>query len=181
MHFDTLSTRRLTLRKLTPDVFHFIYRHYDDAALKKFFHLPSDEALQKERDKYSRGISTFNRSFLYFQIIDSTSGEIIGWCGFHTWYTDHDRAEIGYMLTDDNYKAKGIMSEAMAPVIAYGFQQMNLHRIEAFIGPDNVPSLKLAKKFGFREEGRLREHYFKSNVHEDSLVFSLLKAEWEVM
>jgi ribosomal-protein-alanine N-acetyltransferase len=55
---------------------------------------------------------------------------------------------------------------------------MYLHRIEALVGPHNIPSLKLVKSFGFREEGRLREHYFINNQLEDSIVFSLLKREY---
>lgn len=58
----------------------------------------------------------------------------IGWCGYHTWYIDHRRAEIGYAIRSDEYKAQGIMTEVMNAVLRYGFEVMNLHRIEAFIG-----------------------------------------------
>ncbi len=44
----------------------------------------------------------------YHQLIDKKTNKVIGWCGFHTWYTDHNRAEIGYGLFDDNYIIKGI-------------------------------------------------------------------------
>ena len=109
--------------------------------------------------------------------MDKSTEKIIGWCGFHTWYLDHFRAEIGYGLFDENFKNKGIMTEAMKAILEYGFKQMKLHRIEAFIGTYNIPSLKLVEKFGFTKEGILRNHYLKNNVLEDSAVFSLLQKE----
>ena len=109
------------------------------------------------------------------------TGEIIGGCGFHNWLTEHRKAELGYALTKDEYKGKGLMTEALENVIAYGFGKMNLNRIEACIGPENIPSLKLVKKFGFKEEGYLRQHYFKDNVLQDSIIFSLLKEEYARM
>ena len=70
------------------------------------------------------------------------------------------------------------MSEAILRIIDYGFSQMNLHRIEAFIGPANIASQKLVEKLGFQKEGVLREHYRKQGVIEDSIVYSLLKKEY---
>lgn len=69
------------------------------------------------------------------------------------------------------------MPEAISAIIDYGFVQMNLHRIEAFIGPNNEASLSLVKKYLFIQEGHLREHYCKNGKMEDSLVFSILKHE----
>jgi ribosomal-protein-alanine N-acetyltransferase len=55
---------------------------------------------------------------------------------------------------------------------------MKLNRIEAFIGPGNIPSLKLIAKSGFIQEGHLRGHYCKKGIMEDSLVFGLLREEY---
>ena len=96
----------------------------------------------------------------------------------HVWYLDHNRAEIGYALTDNPEKSKGLMTEAMNSILKYGFEEMKLHRIEAFIGPENIPSLKLVAKFNFKKEGVLRQHYFKNDKMEDSAVFALLKDEY---
>jgi len=105
--------------------------------------------------------------------------EIIGWCGFHTWYTDHNRAEIGYGLFDDNYKGQGLMSEVIALIVNYGFRNMGLVRIEAFVDTTNIPSIKLLKRMNFKKEGLLKHHYFHNNRMEDSIVFALLKSEHE--
>ncbi|MND70827.1 putative ribosomal N-acetyltransferase YdaF [compost metagenome] len=73
------------------------------------------------------------------------------------------------------------MTEALKPIIQYGFETMKLNRIEAFLSPDNIPSLKLVQKFGFTKEGHLREHYNKDNKLEDSAVYSLLKSEYKAI
>lgn len=180
MHaFEILTTNRLLLRKLSPETFDFIYHNYSDEELLVFLGLNTNEALAIEKEKHRKGLSTFNKSFCYFQVLDKTTERIIGWCGYHTWYLDHNRAEIGYGLFDDTFKQKGLMSEAMKTILDYGFKTMKLHRVEAFIGKENEASISLVRKFGFTKEGLLREHYNKNGVMEDSLVFGLLKHEYE--
>jgi len=70
------------------------------------------------------------------------------------------------------------MSEALKTILKYGFEKMQLHRVEAFIGSENEASLNLVKKFNFTYEGKMRQHYKVKEKMEDSLVFSLLKHEF---
>jgi ribosomal-protein-alanine N-acetyltransferase len=139
----------------------------------------NSEALAIEKAKYDKGYATFNKSYRYFKIVAQESQKVIGWCGFHTWYTDHHRAEIGYGLYEEHDKRKGLMSEALKMILDYGFSEMGLHRVEALIGKDNEASLAIVKKFGFQYEGNLREHYNVDGTMEDSLVFGLLKHEYK--
>lgn len=177
MEFKTLTTERLILRILTPEVYDFIYQNFSAEEQMKFLGLSSKEELAIEKNKYENGLSMFNKSFCLFQLIDKSSDKIIGWCGFHTWYTEHSRAEVGYHISVESFKRKGLMSEALPTIIDYGFTNLNLHRIEAFVATYNIPSLKLLTKMNFKKEGVLREHYFVNNRMEDSVVFSLLKNE----
>ena len=108
-----MITERLRLRKLTPEVYDYVHAHLSENELMDFLALNSLEELAREKEKYRKGLSTYNRSFLNFQMIDKATGQIIGACGFHTWYTEHNRAEIGYALLADDYKGKGWMSEAL--------------------------------------------------------------------
>jgi ribosomal-protein-alanine N-acetyltransferase len=180
MEFEILTTERLRLRKITPEVYRYIFENYTAEEITGFLGITSVE-FDAEKEKFEKGLTTFNRSFTYFQLINKASDTIIGWCGYHTWYLNHNRAEIGYGLFHDDYKGKGIMTEAIKPIIDYGFNKMNLHRIEAFIGPNNQASQKLVKKLNFTPEGLLREHFCKDNVMEDSIVFSLLKKEHKIL
>ena len=74
----------------------------------------------------------------------------------------------------------GYMKEALPAVLDYGFRVMGLKRVEAFLSLENTPSLKLVRSLGFKEEGTLRDHYFKDGKLEDSTVFSLLLNEYEM-
>lgn len=178
MQLTILNTERLQLRKLTPEVYDYIYKTLSEEEQLHFLGISTLEELKKEQEKHKNGLATYNKSFAYFQVFDKETHKLIGWCGYHTWYTDHDRAEIGYGLINDSYKNKGLMTEALLPIINYGFQTMNLFRIEAFIGLDNIPSHKLLTKFGFIQEGLLRNHYLKDGVYEDSAIFSILKPDY---
>jgi ribosomal-protein-alanine N-acetyltransferase len=174
IEFTLIETENLILRKIDIEVMNSIFESYSDDELMTFFGLSKTEELEKEKFRYENGLTTFNRSFLYFHLIDKTSNKVIGWCGYHTWAIDHDRAEMGYGLYADKWKQKGLMTEAMNVIIPYGFKEMKLHRIEALIGLENIASFKVLDKFGFQKEGELREHYLVDGKYEDSLMYSLL-------
>ncbi len=178
MEFEEIETNRLRLRKITIETFDYVFRNYSDEQLIEFLGLNSNEELLKEKDKYKGGYTIFNKKMLFFQLLEKTTRRNIGWCGYHTWYIDHDRAEIGYGMTQEEYKKKGLMTEAIIPILQYGFEKMNLNRVEAFISPDNVPSLKLIQKMNFVKEGHLKQHYRQGNVIDDSVVFALLRDEY---
>lgn len=180
MDYNILLTPRLTLRIVTPQGYNHALENLSDTELMAFF--GTDEAgIAKERFRYNGGLVTFNRSFISFYIIENESSKVIGWCGFHTWYTEHNRAEIGYFLNDDCHKHKGYMSEVLPVVLRYGFEQMNLHRVEALLADYNTASKRLLIKSGFVYEGCLRQHYYVDGVPEDSVIYSLLKDEFEVV
>lgn len=176
MHY-TLETERLILKRLTPDDFIFLFENYTEDEIKRFLGYTKEEEFIKEKNKYENGYTNFNRSFEYFQMIDKETKTIFGGLGFHNWFLDHRRAELGYAIRHEDFKNKGFMTEALKPILEHGFEKMNLHRIEAFVGKDNVPSLKLMEKFDFVPEGKMREHYFINGCFEDSLVFSKLKSD----
>ena len=70
------------------------------------------------------------------------------------------------------------MSEAVCAIIDHGFTKMNLNRIEALVGINNVAFLRLMKKYNFIKEGVLRKHMHISDKYEDSVMFSKLSNEY---
>ena len=75
--------------------------------------------------------------------------------------------------------AKGLMSEALEAVLQYGFEEMDLNRVEALTSYENEASIASLIKFGFREEGILKGHYYVDGLAEDSVMYALLKSEFE--
>ena len=172
-----LETKRLSFKTITPQFITQVFNRHTKAEIIAL--LDVDEAgFERYQDMFSNGMETFQLSFLYFFLIEKESNQIIGECGFYTWNKKHSRAELFYSLKKDDHKQKGYMTEAIAEVLKFGFEQMNLHRIEALIADWNVPSLKLVDKYGFVREGVMREDYFYEGKHEDSVCFSLLKKDW---
>ena len=178
MDFKYIDTTHLRLRLYTPKELDYVHSNFSDEELLEFFGFKDQAQLQTDKDRYKKGWTTFNRSFLFFHLIEKEFGSTIGWCGYHTWYTDHDRAEIGYMLYDKKYMGKGYMTEALSVVVPYGFNDMSLNRIEALTGKTNHASKRLLAKHGFKIEGTLRGHYLVNKVYEESEIFGLLKSEY---
>lgn len=172
-----IETERLILKGFSPDDMKHIFEGCSKPEIKKILGHRTEEDYQKEESKYRNGYASYNRSFLLFLLADKASGTIIGRCGIHNWNAEHRRAEAGYVMEDEQYKRKGLMSEAFGAVIDYGFDKLSLHRMEALVGTGNIPSLRLMEKYGFVREGLLREHYYISGRYEDSALFSKLSPE----
>ncbi|WP_121966141.1 GNAT family N-acetyltransferase [Myroides sp. N17-2] len=175
--FDSVDTTRFKLRILEAEPYQEFLKLATDEEMLYYIGIPSEEVAE-EKTKKLYGFRTYNKSYLMFLIMDTTSDKVIGHCGFHTWYLEHNRAEIGYALYSEEWKEKGVMSEVLNTVLDYGFNTMGLTRVEAFVSPDNIASLKTAEKLGFVKEGQLRGHYVNNGMVEDSVVFGLLASEF---
>lgn len=175
-----IESSRLFLKGLTSEDMTHIFTQLPKAEIMQFLGHESDKEFEQEAEKQRYGYATYNRRFLLFLLIDKASQQVIGRCGLHNWNPDHRRAEIGYHIGNESFKRQGLMSEAVEAIIHYGFTHMNLNRIEAIVSPYNEPSLKIIRKNNFQEEGRMRKHYPSEDGFEDSLVFGLLREEYEV-
>jgi|TARA_B110000902_G_scaffold88316_1_gene104957 ribosomal-protein-alanine N-acetyltransferase len=175
MNIQTLTTPRLTLQRVDQKVMDYVFEKLSPQERMLFLGCNSADQLHEQERRYNGGLSTFNKTFVYFFIRLTETNEHLGWCGYHTWYTDHHRAEIGYQL-NKKYHNQGIMTEAMKSIIYYGFSTLKLKRIEAFVGEENIPSLRLMQIFGFEKEGLIRKHYNVNGENLDSLLFALLNS-----
>ncbi len=103
---------------------------------------------------------------------------VLGGVGLGSWDKYHRRAEVGYDLAHA-FWGQGIGSEAVQAVLRFGFEQMDLNRIEAATIADNHESVNLLKKLGFRLEGiRLGYSWEEDGTFHDSAMFGLLRDEF---
>ena len=174
----TLETARLSIRIDTLEDYVHQFRTCSDEALKAQFGIVTDEELTTQKQKIQGGLTTYRTSVVFFHLKERSLNKVIGSFAFHNWYPMHRRSEIGYAMSAEDYKGKGYMSEAIAPIVTFGFEAMALNRMEAFIGPQNMPSRKLAERIGFKQEGCLQEHFCKDGVVGDSLVYGLLRKDY---
>jgi [ribosomal protein S5]-alanine N-acetyltransferase len=90
------------------------------------------------------------------------NGEVAGAIGLHP-QTDIQRmnAELGYWLAEP-YWGKGIMTEAVRQMVAYGFANLEINRIFARPFGTNLASQRLLEKAGFVLEARFPIHQIPS-------------------
>ncbi len=104
---------------------------------------------------------TFPHS-MNFAITLKERGTPIGSIGIDTENVNDRRGDVGYGLKRSEW-GKGYMSEALPRVLLFGFQQMNLHRIEATHCVDNPASGRVMEKANMVKEADCLRHYVLSN------------------
>jgi len=137
MELFTIKTERLTLRLINPAVFHWAFKELLDAEICSLFQFKEESELLAAKARYAEGIESWWFKFAWFQIFRSNDMKYLGWCGYHTIVVNHQRAEIGYELLAEEERNKGYMGEALKKVIQYGFEDLNLNRIEALTSLEN--------------------------------------------
>ena len=175
---EILTTERLVLRRFTPEIIQELFAHQPEKELKRLFGETGSHAYAVWYKRCKVGLRTHNNTFSFFQIRDKETDRILGGGGFHNYREEVSRAELGYALEKEADFRKGYMSEALSVIIPYGFNEMKLNRMEAFISPDNLASIKLVQRWHFTHEATLKEHFFDKGVFIDSLVYRLLKSEY---
>ena len=89
--------------------------------------------------------------------------DLIGTICLWNFSKDNTIAEIGYELLPKYFK-KGIMSEAIASIIDFGFATLNLKAIEAFTQKKNLSSINLLKRYNFTLESNRKDQGFPLNI-----------------
>lgn len=88
------------------------------------------------------------------------------------------KAQIGTFIGDRNEWGKGLGTSTQAAVLRFGFLELNLNRIESIVLEGNKAMLRIKDKFGFRQEGVLRDYQYRNGRYHRAILLSLLRAEW---
>lgn len=108
-------------------------------------------------------------------VIRNKKLELIGGIGFHTKYgPDSHIDEVGYWLSRDFWN-RGIMTKTLKKFCEFGFENLNLERIEAAVFEDNYASCKVLENTGFQLEGVLRNYVKKDGKLLNCKIYSILK------
>ena len=145
-----------------------VIRPYVESDLMECFWLMQDDALftflgmsvmpLDEYEKLFRWLMKsynvgFDGDFKYsFNVTLKETGKHIGWVGIGGADFDHSVKEI-YWLIGIEYQNKGYASEAAAALLEYGFCTIGLEEIVAFCKPENIASMKVMQKIGFKYQG----------------------------
>lgn len=175
-----IETERLILRR-------FEYAD-DDAMLKNWVADEKIQSLYSEPvystktevkgllDKY---IGSYEREDYYrWAVIEKASGECIGQIAYFLVDSKNHFAEIEYCI-GTAFQCKGYATEATKAVIAYGFKEMNLHKVQICTKTINAPSKRVIEKCGFTYEGTLRDYFYMNGEYVGRHYFSILRSEYE--
>ncbi|MBA2626847.1 MAG: GNAT family N-acetyltransferase [Gemmatimonadales bacterium] len=91
---------------------------------------------------------------------------------------EHARGELGYWIGKPHWR-RGYVTEAAAAVMAYGFDTLELNRIEAHHLAGNTASGRVLQKLGMTREGCMRDHVRKWESFHDVEGYSILRREYQ--
>ena len=93
---------------------------------------------------------------------------------------DHRAGQAGFgICLHPDWSGQGIGKAMTNEIMAYGFEELNLHRIHLTVLEENVPARRLYEKLGFMQEGILRESQYKKGQYLNEYAMSILRSEWE--
>ena len=115
-------------------------------------------------------------TFVSVAICDIVSDAVLGGMGL-TIKPEYASAELGYWLGVPSW-GRGYCTEAARELLAYGFEGLRLHRIEASHLTRNPASGRVLHKLGMQREGVRRHAIKKWDVFEDVAVCAILAPEW---
>lgn len=159
----------LSLRTVEPEDHDFVYRHWNRPAIRRGFarHAPRSREQVAEFFEDSDDAVHFLAcrdddpvGFVWLFRIDDVAG----------------RAELGYWVVPDE-QGNGHATEIARLAVEYAFDERGLHKVLARVLDWNDASARVLEKVGFRQEGRLRDHYYVDGERVDADLYALLDSE----
>lgn len=174
----TIPTPRLRLRALTPADVPALFDVFGDPVVCRYWSrpaLPDVRAAAALQEEIARFFA--ERTLFQWGIAEHASDRVVGTCTLASLTPEHRRAEVGFALARRAW-GRGYLAETLPALLAFGFRELDLHRVEADVDPDNARSIRVLERAGFVREGRLRERYFQAGGWQDALQYGLLRREW---
>jgi RimJ/RimL family protein N-acetyltransferase len=175
MQIDTL---RLKLRELTEEDLQAVHDYASDPEVVRY--MPFGPNTMEDTKNFLDGAISRQteepRTDIGLGIELREDGRLIGACRINK--TSEIEAHVGYIL-NRGYWGHGYASEAAEALVRFGFTEMGVRRIYADCHPDNVASIRVLEKIGMTLEGRRREYMMFHGEFCDTLLFAMLRHEWQ--
>lgn len=177
---NEIETNRLILRR---------FQYTDDESMLKYWVSDPDVQLlysepiytTKEHVKVllSKYINSYEKEDYYrWAIVLKETGECIGQVAYFLVDSKNHFAEIEYCI-GTKFQKKGLATEAAKAVIIYGFENINLHKVQICHKAMNIASRKVIEKCGLIYEGTLRDFFYMEGEYFNRLYYSILKNEFK--
>lgn len=169
---------RIYLRALNPDDYKVSVKWRNDPAIQemiggpKYFVSP-----ERERQWVENAIISKDKIVLAVCLIEND--QYIGNVMLQDIDWINRTARVPYMIGDKSVWGKGYATEARMLMLKFAFEERNLRRISAVVLEDNIASLRVNEKCGFKKEGLLRKSVFKNGKYHNQYILGLLKEEFD--
>lgn len=176
---DIKISDTLLLTSPRPNIKHAIdlIECYQDNEMRKFLTPNCTASTIEEAQELIRYYESLNADkigLIWFLIDTANDNKFIGSFGFNTIDNFNRKADISYEI-HKNYRNLGISTKTLKKIIEYGFNELQLQRIEANCTIDNIASQKLLENLGFEKEGVLRKYKYIRGENQDSFIYSVVK------
>jgi len=173
-----LKTKNLTLRPLSVEDAASLFAYRSDPSVYKFHNWKpmSVEDAVKFIENSSFTDSLRKGRWNQLGIYQKDSSQMTGDIGVHPF--EEKQTEIGFTISPQ-FQQKGFGVEAVERILKYLFENNHFYRIIARTHPQNIGSINLLKRLGFRQEGHFSKSTFIDGVWQDDLFFAILSHEYE--
>lgn len=177
-NLPVLCTERLKLRIMTPADAADMFAYASDPAVTRHTSWPAHRSIDESRAQLARVVARYERGEVAgWGLEHRAAGRFIGTAGYLRWDVEDRCAEVGYALSRACW-GQGLMTEALRAIVAFGFERMQLNRIEARCNADNIGSYRVMEKAGMTFEGTIRERYLVDGAFIDLRLYSILRREY---
>lgn len=108
----------------------------------------------------------------------SMDGIDVGACFMTAIDRTNERASWAFYLADPRTRGRGVGSATEYLLLEIAFLEMGLHKLCAEVLSFNAAVFEMHKKFGFIEEGRLRDHWYRDDSWVDVHVIAMFRSTW---
>lgn len=115
-----------------------------------------------------------------FIVFDKATGEYAGSTRFYDIQPANQMLQLGYTWYGDRFRGTGLNKHCKFLLLQFAFEELDMYRVEFRADARNERSIAAMKSIGCQPEGIIRSHMWLSDgTRRDSIVLSILKAEWE--
>jgi len=115
-----------------------------------------------------------------FIVYDKKKSAYAGSTRFYDIQLLHKTLQLGYTWYGKDFQGTGLNKQCKFLLLSFAFEKMGMERVEFRADNNNKRSIAAMKSIGCKEEGVLRSNSVKQDgLRRDSIVLSILKAEWE--
>jgi len=177
METPTLETKRLLLRPATTADLPFVLNLFSRSDTNRYSAYDDTSTPAEAQQLFDAFLKPGSQT--HFRLIADLrgTGEAVGTLGLYSYSERDRRAELGYDLLRPHW-GKGLMTEAVAELMRYAFEDLKLNRVEATTDAENAASIRVLERAGFRREGLIRQRRFYKGGFHDEALFGLLASDW---